>query len=280
MSKLFALKSWFSLFDASLYLSSSLGEPVNEGDILRLALDNKLRLSAIFVEGVLARLLTPVREGEIEYNEVPTLNGKGTLKLPVNGSVFYTAWGAALQSQNDQIFWLEEEEPYDLMMMGGERADVQRRYWSLAGMAMEESTNLDGTFVSGGGRFFQLMASHTPKESGHYPMGSLPDGAVFVLRREAIAALLKSLEPNGAVGDAAARHTPASEERALQTKERNSLLSIIGLVAELAKLDLREISKAAQVIESAAELKGLKLSRRAIEEHLKKVHAAMEHLIR
>jgi hypothetical protein len=280
MRKLFSLKSWFTLFDASLYLSSSLGEPVSESDILRLALDHKLRLSVIFVDGALASLLTPVAESEIEYNEVPTLNGKGTLKLAANGPVVYTASGAALQSQDDRVFWLEDEEPYDLMMMGGERADVQRRFWTLANMAMEESTNIDGTFVSGGGRFFQLMAPHTTRESGHYPIGSLPEGAVFVLRRESIAALLKSLEPNEAAGDAIARNTAASDERALQTKERNSLLSIIGLVAEIAKLELREVSKAAQVVESAAELKGLKLSRRAIEEHLKKVPAAMNHLTR
>ena len=81
MSKLFALKSWFTLFDASEYLSKALGEPVAEADILRLALDQKLKMSVVFVDGVLARLLTPVADEEIEYEEVPTLDGKGTLKL-------------------------------------------------------------------------------------------------------------------------------------------------------------------------------------------------------
>ena len=66
----------------------------------------------------------------------------------------------------------------------------------------------------------------------------------------------------------------------LATRERNSLLAIIGLLTEMSSLDLRTISKSAAVIENAASMKGVKLSRRTIEEHFKKVSSALEHLSR
>ena len=70
------------------------------------------------------------------------------------------------------------------------------------------------------------------------------------------------------------------DDKPLLTKERNSLLAIIGLLADQSGLDRRATSKTAQIIESAASLNGIKLSRRTIEEHLKKVSQAIDHLSR
>lgn len=64
--------------------------------------------------------------------------------------------------------------------------------------------------------------------------------------------------------------TPLEQENPLQTRERNSLLIIIALLTEAAGLDLDANSKTAGIIESAAAEKGLTLSRRAIDNHLKR----------
>lgn len=107
----------------------------------------------------------------------------------------YSPRGVALCAQDKRIFSLEDEEPYDLTMMGGERADVQRRYWGLMNMDMEDTSNIDGTFVAEGEHYFQLMDTLS-NGSGYYPIGGLPDKAILVLRREAIVGLVKSLEPS------------------------------------------------------------------------------------
>lgn len=274
MSKLFRLKSWFTLKETSVYLSQAFGESVQESDVLRLALDYKLKLSVIFVDGVWAELLKPVDEDSISYNEVPTLSGEGTIRLPIGGQIFYSPRGELLQAQNS-IFPLDSDEPYDLMMLGGEHADVLQMYWSLSSTEVEETTNLDGTFVSQGAgssiRYFQLQDKL--KGGGFYPIGKLPNNAPFVVSRAAIVALEKSLEQQPLA--ATAGEPDENPDSPLGTKERNTLLTLIGLIADLAKLDIAAPSKAASVLGSAADLRGVKLSPRSIEEHLKRVPNAM-----
>ncbi len=45
MSKLFNLKEWLTVADAARHLTIVCGEDVTEADVLRLALDERLRLS-------------------------------------------------------------------------------------------------------------------------------------------------------------------------------------------------------------------------------------------
>jgi len=49
MSKILSFKEWVSLPDAARHLSSVFNEEVTEADVLRLALDRKICLSAYFV---------------------------------------------------------------------------------------------------------------------------------------------------------------------------------------------------------------------------------------
>jgi len=64
-------------------------------------------------------------------------------------------------------------------------------------------------------------------------------------------------------------------ESQLQTRERNSLLIIIALLTEAAGLDLDANSKTAGIIESEAAKKGIALSRRAIDNHLKRARETL-----
>jgi hypothetical protein len=63
MSKLFKLKNWLTIEEAAKYLSNAFTELVTESDVLRLALDGRLKLSVNFVNPVVVKLGTPYRKG-------------------------------------------------------------------------------------------------------------------------------------------------------------------------------------------------------------------------
>ena len=67
-----------------------------------------------------------------------------------------------------------------------------------------------------------------------------------------------------------------AEEKALDTRERTTLLVIIGALAEAAKIDLTQHHKAGEAVACMLQAKGVKLSGRAIGEHLKAVRMALE----
>jgi hypothetical protein len=271
MSKLFQLKRWLTVAQAAKHLSTIFGEKVSDVDIFRLALDYRLQLSAVFIEGVLASLCNPVDDADIQYKEVMSLSGTGTLKLAIGGQITYAPDGRSLQVQ-DKTFWLDTDEPYDLTMMGGEKADLERRYWQLAGGSVVDTTDLDGAFVSAGQgsnkRFFQLKGQ-LPSEKGEprsfYPIGGLPDTAVFVVTPGALLALENSI----------AEKTPV-QEKTLSTRERDTLLTIIAALAKAAKTDILDYGKSAQYISGLTDEIGANVSKRTIEEHLKKIPDALE----
>jgi len=81
--------------------------------------------------------------------------------------------------------------------------------------------------------------------------------------------------PVPATVEAAPADTSASDERALATKERNTLLTIIGLLAGEAKVDWQRPTKAAETIVSLADQANVSLGVRTVEEHLKRIPEAM-----
>lgn len=73
--------------------------------------------------------------------------------------------------------------------------------------------------------------------------------------------------------------TPKSavdDEKPLATRERNTLLVMIGLLCDLAGHDLTKPAKTAVSIRNAAALRGIDIGETTIEEHLKKVNKALE----
>ena len=64
-------------------------------------------------------------------------------------------------------------------------------------------------------------------------------------------------------------------ETLLSTKERNTLLTIIGVLCKAAKYDYTTPSKTADLIQSMAEGMGISISKRGIEVHLKKIPNAV-----
>lgn len=266
MGKLFKLKRWLTLQETANHLSNLFGEPVTETDILRLALDHKLNLSAVFVGGVWASYCKPVDDADIRYEEVPTLDGVGVLKIPIGGQITYAANGQTLQSE-EKVFPLDSDEPYDLVMMGGERDDIEFKYWQSAGGPKIETTNLNGTWVSEGQKVFQLkgkLPGKNDKSTRFYPLGRLPSDAAVVVKPSALMALEKS------IGDGAVK-----EEKILSNRERDTLLTIIAVLCNEAKLDYTKHAKTAGLIQSTAATMGLSIGETTIEGHLKKIPDAV-----
>jgi hypothetical protein len=65
-------------------------------------------------------------------------------------------------------------------------------------------------------------------------------------------------------------------KRQLDTRERTTLLNIIGALADAANLDLNQHNKAGEAVAAMLATKGVSYSGRAIGEHLKAVREAMD----
>lgn len=65
------------------------------------------------------------------------------------------------------------------------------------------------------------------------------------------------------------------EQTPLGTRERDTLLTIIAVLAEKAGIDIHSPGKAALAIEHLTDMEEVHVSKRAIEEHLKKIPAAL-----
>lgn len=226
MSKLFQLKRWLTVSEAAKHLSTIFGEDVTDADVLRLALDHRLTLSVVFIDGVRASVCKPIADGDIKYKEA--MFQSQTIKLPIGGQITYGPDGVALQVQS-ATFWLENDEPYELTMTGGERSDVERKYWQLAGSTREETTSLDEVFLSqetfGPARTYFQLKGELPDENGerrYYPIGCLPEDAFFVVTVASLLALENQVIAKS-----------SSEVKEISSKERNTLLTIIGVLLEL-----------------------------------------------
>jgi hypothetical protein len=208
MSKLWSLKRWLPLAQAAQHIATLTDDlEVNVADILQLALEGEIKLSVVFTNGVLARFCTTVDPTTVKFSDVPSIDGQRTIRIFDGGTIFHAPQGDVFQA-NGEVGWLEVGEPYDLVMLGGERADVQRHFWRLSGSTMEDTTNFHGTFVEHrlGHVYYQLMDKLTDT---YYPLGNLPENAAFVIRQSEIRRFVDSLaEPQDSTSPTRASHWP------------------------------------------------------------------------
>ena len=71
-------------------------------------------------------------------------------------------------------------------------------------------------------------------------------------------------------------NTTGTKEKPLTTRERDTLLTIIAALAKAAKINIQDAGKAALYIEGLTAELGARVSKRAIEEHLKRIPDALE----
>lgn len=170
-SKLFNLKEWLTLDDAAKHLSIVFGEEVTRSDVLRLALDNRLKLSVNFVNHASARKgkLISIEQGE--FSILPSLAGgpKAPLDLPRmvsyadldklapdvrealdSGELVLRSEG--LSYRKKELLVLDDAVEtirgvWDLSMVGAEVLDVENRYQTETGGPSVTLVNIEGVFV-------------------------------------------------------------------------------------------------------------------------------------
>lgn len=276
MSKLFKLKKWVTIQDAAKRLAITFGEPVTEADLFRLALDGHLKLSVYLVNAAYGRQCVPVKFEEIEWREVPALDGKSTIKLPEGGRVWADELGCFQVKRDVQQM---DSGLWDVPLSGGERIDVEFAYQQLTNGPEVTAVSLEGVLLSStDGMLFEIQTHYSDNEyfskedlkkpflhrDNFHSAGALPNDVVFVIRTDVLMDFEKSQDD-----------VLNAVENPLGTKERNTLLTIIAALCKEAKLDHTKPAKTAGLIQSTADGMGLSIGESTIEGHLKKIPDAL-----
>ena len=180
MGKLFNLKEWLTVSETARHLTIVFGEEVNDADVLRLALDGRLRLSVYFVNHAHARCGHVVgRDGVVWYGPGGEPSSEPH-ELQFPGKEKSTTTLVAMMMSKDigggRFLNLQDEIStlsgiWDLPMIGAEYIDVEHAYQNLVGGPPVTLQNLDGVFVEGkDGTICQLQVSFDDNE---YQDGSL-----------------------------------------------------------------------------------------------------------
>lgn len=194
MSKLFNLKEWLTVADTARYLSIKFGEDATEADVLRLALDGRLKLSVYFVNRAKARSGKVVRYSEVDLRaaiisgnlpddlswatipaEAQTVGTLGPHSILDDAKGERIVFIFSLQIDEDRYLTLSDEVTtiegvWDLPMIGNEQLDIEHEYHNLTGGPAVTLQSLEGAFVEGrDGEMCQLQESFDDNE---YQAGS------------------------------------------------------------------------------------------------------------
>ena len=304
MSKLFKLKNWLTIDEAAKHLSGAFTELVTELDVLRLALDGRLKLSVNFVNPVVVKLGTLMAKEDIPYEEVVGKNGK---KFRHYISMQHV-------TEDGRIYVYHAKDPAytlrgvcDVPMDEGFRLEIERRYQRISGgpkltgsrvnevlvevvemdLCQFEMCTDEPDFPDAGDCAKLIIESMAAsplsteqqievikrglevirRTSEYCIVDQLPEELLLVVRRNSLTDFISS------VSDA-----PAKLEKPLENRERHTLLTIIAVLAKAAKVpldDCSKLGKAAGYIEGLTDEFGAHVSKRAIEEHLKKIPDAL-----
>ncbi len=288
MSKLFKLKEWLTLDEAANHISNVLGEPATVADLYRFALDGHLTLSVDFVNRTYAKkgkwvTGDKVQFVRIEKNQLFEGLPLMPIDMPLNHEIRVSDdnW-IALETPVVSIGGI-----WDLTMAGGERLDIEYFYQKLTSGVEVTLETFDGAFVQQGdvvcqlqqdfddnescpgskaqlkdikqylvdnkvseGRGKKIKAEYKadrekflekrkeqPNEDKYYPSGGLlSDDGVLVIRTNEVTRFIQSLEE----APIPAKH--------LTSKERNSLLVLIGALCKEVDIDPKTRGVAASLV--------------------------------
>lgn len=287
MSRLFKLREWLTLDESATHISNVLGEPATIADLYRFALDGHLTISADFVNHAYVRKGKWVKTEQIEFEIMEDHLFTGEKRdipfaFPKNAEIRVSGddW-IALDKPVVSI-----DGVWDLTMVGAEQLDIEHNYQQLTSGLEVTLTYLDGAFVQKGDVVCQLQESfddneyqkgskaqqekmenhiasnliygvearelraefeenrknylegirNKPKEDNYYPAGGLPEDCALVIRTKEITRFIQSLED-----------APAAE-KPLTSKERNSLLVLIGALCKEVDIDPKQRGVAASLV--------------------------------
>jgi hypothetical protein len=194
----------------------------------------------------------------------------------------------------DKEFYLHDaietlEGVWNLPMIGSERSAVEREYQKLTAGPDVSLPNY-GALVERDGSFYQLrvlsqpisptasadVPAETPESRVHSPARSLPTDSVLVVCTSALRDFEASLSKEASFSESEMPGKRAKRiDDSVHTKERRTLLVIIGILAKMLGHDISKPSKTASVIENEAHRMGVNISSRAIQDHLKLVPEAL-----
>jgi hypothetical protein len=280
MSKLLRLKEWVTLPEAAKHLTALLEEPVTVADLLQFALEGHLSLSVNLINHARAKLGRIFPFSEVPTMEVPAFPAPGVQE----GSMLTMPKGIPMtevtQLAADTPFLVFEpavvsiDGLWDLAMRGAERIDIEYELQrELGGPDVElisEGTFLkrqDGTYAS----LQEQLRTYTTGPDGvkrrdpgdyYFPAGGLPKDCARVVRTAELQRLVRTI-------------TVPAGERLLETRERNTLLSIIVVLCGQAGYDIAKHAKTAGLIQDAASAMGIALGESTIEGHLRKAKEAV-----
>ena len=315
MSKLFKLKEWLTLDEAANHISTVLGEPVTLADIYRLALDKHIKLSANFVNGAQAKTGRFVKTEDIEFITVENdfFTDKKLEKpfsMPSKHEVYVSKddW-VSITSKVVSIRGL-----WDLTMIGSEALDIEFYYHQETSGLEVDLTCLEGTCLRQGDVICQLQSDFDDNEyqqgskaakqkleqyitsnkltddeikklrdeyqverkeflggkrefervPSYYPSGGLDEhDYVLVVKTKEVTRFIQSLE-----------ETPP-EAKSLTSKERNSLLVLLGAVCKHSNIDPSQRGIATSLV-AMTELIGAPLTDDTIRKILNQIEPAIE----
>ena len=278
MKKLLKLKQWLTVADSARHLSIIFGEDVSEADVLRFALDGHLTLSVYFVNGARGKCgpAVPAEDAKrtvlkedpqdwMHLHKGSASEGEGEwFSISPDGSSLGD--GRVLEYDQKTVLL---DGVWDLTMLGHERLEIEQRY-----QFFTEGPEVDMRFRDGpldhpivsreDGTYCQL---HEPyfADKHYFPADTLPADSVLVVRTSAL-------------HDLEARLADQRAEKAVEQRERTSLLAIIAALAKLAKIDVTKSSSAASTIETQTALMGARVASRTIENHLKLIPEVLDRL--
>jgi hypothetical protein len=315
MSKLFKLKEWLTLEETATHISNVLGEPITLADIYRLALDSHLKLSANFVNGAQARTGKFVKTEDIEFREVENHLFTGEkletpYSTPLNNETYVS--GDDWVSLDPEVISIKEL--WDLTMIGSEALDIEHYYQQETSGLEITLTCFEGTLLRQGDVICQLQSDFDDNEyqqgskaakqkldqyiannkltddeikklrdeyqaerkkylggkrefervPTYYPSGGLDEhDYVLVVKTKEVTRFIQSLEDI------------PPEAKPLASKERNSLLVLIGALCKQVDIDPNQRGVTSSLV-AMTELIGAPLTDDTIRKILNQIEPAIE----
>jgi hypothetical protein len=265
MGKLFKLKEWLSVADAVKHLSILLGEDITEADLLRLVIDAHLKLSIYIANAVEAKRGYAMK---LENPVVRTAIGK---KEPRSLLLDISLDSYELRTTNDEIIWIDGV--YDLVMLGDDRLEVEKRYHSLTGGPEIYDAFPYGIYVANDeGQLFELQKEWQTRDdignlikTTYCPAVTFSfDNSCFVFRTRYLLEFEEILSKR-----------ENCIEKPLLTTERNSLLAIIAALCDYSAIKHQERGAANQIAKLTEEI-GAAVSDDTVRRWLKAVPDALE----
>jgi hypothetical protein len=315
VSKLFKLKEWLTLEEAANHIANLLGESVTLADLYRLSLDGHLTLSVNFVNGAEAILGKMVKSEDVQFYLVENdFLTKEKLeipwRLPTNNEIRVADddW----ISLDEKVVSIHNV--WDLTMLGSEAIDIEFYYQQMTSGLEVTLAGIDGVFLEKDDVIAQLQTDYDDnefqmgskankldverfiieneisedkakvlwddyktdrvkylkereskkREDNYFPSGGLGEhDYVFVIRTNELNRFIKSLED-----------TP-TDEKALTSKERNSLLVLIGALCKEVNIDPKQRGVAASLV-AMTELVGAPLTDDTIRKILSQIEPAID----